>query len=66
MKTINLQIQDDYFDKLLEYLETLPKGVFSLKEDTDNNKKLKAMEKDIIDSFNDIKEGQTRVVRTIA
>lgn len=32
MKTLTLQINDDYFDKIVSFLETLPKKAVKIKE----------------------------------
>ncbi len=65
MKTLTLKINDDYFDKIVSFLEILPKKAVTI-EQNDQNKQLDAIEKDILCAIDDIKKGRTKKVRTIA
>ena len=46
MKTVTLKIQDDYFDKIISFLEILPKKAVKI-EKQEEEKKLKEIEKSI-------------------
>lgn len=35
MRSVNLQIKDDYFEKIISFLEMLPKDVIEIKEEVD-------------------------------
>ena len=50
MKTVTLKIQDDYFDKIISFLEILPKEAVKI-EKQEEEKKLKEIEKSIICSL---------------
>ena len=65
MKTLTLQISDDYFDKIVSFLEILPKKAVKI-EQQDEEKKLKEIEHELLSSVDDIKYGRTKKVRTIA
>ena len=65
MKTVTLKIQDDYFDKIISFLEILPKKAVII-EQQNEEEKLKDIEKNIISAFEDIKQGKTKKVRTVA
>ena len=65
MKTVTLKIQDDYFDKIISFLEILPKKAVKI-EKQEEEKKLKEIEKNIICSISDIKQGRTKKIRTVA
>ena len=65
MKTLTLQISDDYFDKIVSFLEILPKKAVKI-EQQDEEKKLKEIERELLCSVDDIKYGRTKKVRTIA
>lgn len=65
MKTVTLKIQDDYyFDKIISFLEILPKKAVKI-EKQEEEKKLKEIEKSIICSFDDIEQGRTKKIRTV-
>ncbi|MDD3443728.1 MAG: hypothetical protein PHW89_10785 [Sulfurimonas denitrificans] len=65
MRTVTLKIEDDYFDKIISFLEILPKKAVKI-EQQDEEKKLKQIEKNIICAFDDIKQGRTKKIRTVA
>ena len=65
MKTVTLKIQDDYFDKIISFLEILQKKAVII-EQQNEEEKLKDIEKNIISAFEDIKQGKTKKVRTVA
>lgn len=65
MKTVTLKIQDDYFDKIISFLEILPKKAVKIERQKEE-KKLKEIEKNIICSCDDIEQGRTKKIRTVA
>lgn len=65
MKTVTLKIEDDYFDKIISFLEILPKKAVKI-EQKDEEKKLREIETDILCAFDDIKHGRTKKIRTVA
>jgi len=65
MKTLTLQISDNYFDKIVSFLEMLPKKAVKIVQ-SDKEKKLKNIEEELLASIDDIKHGRTKKVRTIA
>ena len=64
MKTLTLRINDDYFDKIVSFLEILPKRAVKI-EERDKSKKLKKIKEEIFYATNDISQGRTKKVRTI-
>ena len=65
MKTLTLKINDDYFDKIVSFLEMLPKKAVKI-EQLDEEKNLKEIEKNILCAVDDIKHNRTKKVRTIS
>jgi len=65
MKTVTLKIQDDYFDKIISFLEILPKKAVRIEQQKEE-KQLKEIEKNIICSFDDIEQGKTKKIGTVA
>lgn len=65
IKTLTLQINDDYFDKIVSFLEILPKKAVKIKEQEDEVE-LKKFKHEIESSMDDIKHGRTKKVRTVA
>ena len=69
MKTLTLKISDDYFDKIVSFLEILPKKAIIIEqiiEQKSEEKKLKEIEKDILCAVDDIKYGNTKHIKTIS
>jgi len=65
MKTLILKINDDYFDKIVSFLELLPKKAVTIAKENDHIK-LKEIENDLASAVNDVKKGRTKKIRTIA
>jgi len=65
MKRLTLKIRDDYFDKVVSFLEILPKRAVQIKQDDKKKEKLDAIENTLVGSFEDIKHGRTRKIGTI-
>lgn len=65
MKTLTLKINDDYFDKIVSFLELLPKKAVTISKENEQNK-LKEIESDLLSAVNDVKTGRTKKIRTIA
>jgi len=65
VKTLTLQISDSYFDKIISFLEMLPKKAVKIVQ-SDKEKQLKDIEKELLASIDDIKQGRTKKMRTIA
>jgi len=59
MKTLTLQISDSYFDKIVSFLEMLPKKAVKIVQ-SDKEKQLKDIEKELLASIDDIKQGRTK------
>lgn len=64
MRSVNLQIKDDYFEKIISFLEMLPKDVIKIKE-VAKSAQLEEIESDLLRAFEDIKKGNTKFVRVI-
>jgi hypothetical protein len=65
MKTLTLKINDDYFDKIVSFLELLPKKAVKI-DQTHEEKSLKEIEKEILYAVDDIKNNRTKKVRKIS
>ena len=65
LKTLTLQINDDYFDKIVSFLEILPKKAVKIKEQEDEVE-LKKFKHEIESSMDDIKQKKKKKVRTVA
>ena len=65
MKTLTLKINDDYFEKIVSFLELLPKKAVTIAKDN-NQSKLKEIENDLVSAVNDVKTARTKKIRTIA
>lgn len=64
MKTLTLKINDDYFDKIVSFLEILPKKAVQI-EQHQKTTKLKEIEQELLYAATDISQGRTRKIRTI-
>jgi predicted alpha-1,6-mannanase (GH76 family) len=64
MKTLTLKINDNYYDKILSFLELLPKKAVKIKQ-IEKEKELKEIEQELLHSINDINTGNTQKVRSI-
>ena len=64
MKTLTLKISDDYFDKIVSFLEILPKKAVQI-EQHQKKAKIKEIEQELLYATADINQGRTRKIRTI-
>lgn len=65
MRTLNLKIRDEYFDKIVSFLELLPKESIIIEKDA-KQEKLDSIKKSILCAKKDIKNGNTKVIRKIS
>ena len=65
MKTLTLQINDEYFDKIVSFLELLPKKAVKIKQE-EKEKKILKIKEELICASEDIKQGRTKKVRMIS
>ena len=65
MKTLTLKIRDDYFEKIISFLEILPKKAVKIELST-QDKKLHEIESEMRAAMDDIEHGRTKKVGTIA
>lgn len=64
MRTLNIKIKDEYFDKFVSFLELLPKTAIKI-EESDENKKLDDIKKELNNAVKDIEKGYSNIVRVI-
>ncbi|WP_419234314.1 hypothetical protein [Aliarcobacter cryaerophilus] len=64
MKALNLKIKDEYFDRIVSFLELLPKNSIVIEKDS-KQQKLDEIKQTIIKSKEDIENGKIKIVRKI-
>ncbi|MDX4012314.1 hypothetical protein Q6A86_04850 [Aliarcobacter skirrowii] len=64
MKTLNLKIKDEYFDKIVSFLELLPKKSIIIEKDA-KQQKLDEIKNSIKNSKQDIENKNTKFIRKI-
>ncbi len=64
MKALNLKIKDEYFDRIVSFLELLPKNSIVIEKDS-KQQKLDEIKQTIIKSKKDIENGKIKIVRKI-
>lgn len=64
MKALNLKIKDEYFDRIVSFLELLPKNSIVIEKDS-KQQKLDEIKQTIIKSKKDIEDGKIKIVRKI-
>ena len=65
MKTLNLKISDKYFDKIVAFLELLPKKSVIIEKNS-KEKKLDEIKNSIKNAKKDIEKGNTKIIRKIS
>mgnify|MGYP006919334591 FL=1 len=63
MRTLTLKIKDDYFDRLVSFLELLPKK--AVKIERDDKLQLDSLKEQISEAVADIKAGRSSVLRVV-
>lgn len=64
MRTLNIKIKDEYFDKFVSFLELLPKTTIKIEEPAEKNK-LDKIKKELKNAIEDIEEGRSNIIRVI-
>lgn len=64
MRTLNIKIKDEYFDKFVSFLELLPKTAIKIEEPAEINK-LDDIKKELKNAVKDIEKGRSSIVRVI-
>ena len=64
MKALNLKIKDEYFDRIVSFLELLPKNSIVIEKDSKQHK-LDEIKQTIIKSKKDVEDGKIKIVRKI-
>jgi hypothetical protein len=64
MRTLTLKINDDYFDKIVSFLEILPKKAVQIEND-ERQANLDDFQHNIKSAMNDIKNGQSKTLRVV-
>ena len=64
MKALNLKIKDEYFDRIVSFLELLQKNSIVIEKDS-KQQKLDEIKQTIIKSKKDIENGKIKIVRKI-
>jgi hypothetical protein len=64
VRTLTLKIRDDYFDKIVSFLEILPKRAVRI-EDTSKQEDLDNLKNGIKNAMIDIKTGNSKIIRVI-
>ena len=64
MKALNLKIKDEYFDRIVSFLELLPKNSIVIEKDS-KQQKLDEIKQTIIKSKKDVENGKIKIVRKI-
>lgn len=62
MRTLTLKINDDYFDKIVSFLEILPKKAVKIEKEQIN---LNDFQRNIKNAMTDIKTGKSKVLRVV-
>lgn len=65
MQTLNLKIKDEYFDRVVSFLELLPKKSVIIEKNL-KEKKLIEIENSIKNAKKDIEKGKTNFLRKIS
>jgi len=63
MKTLTLKISDDYFDKVVSFLEILPKKAVKIERDDKLQKD--EIQEHINEAMADIKAGRSNILRVV-
>ncbi len=63
MRTLTLKINDDYFDKIVSFLEILPKKAVKIEKEQAN---LDDFQRNIKSAMTDIKTGKSKVLRVVS
>ncbi len=63
MRTLTLKINDDYFDKIVSFLEILPKKAVKIEKEQAN---LNDFQRNIKSAMTDIKTGKSKVLRVVS
>ena len=64
MRTLTLKINDAYFDKIVSFLEILPKKAVKI-EDNNKQSSLNDFQHNIKSAMADIKTGESKILRVI-
>ena len=64
MKALKLEIKDEYFDRIVSFLELLPKNSIVIEKDS-KQQKLHEIKQTIIKSKKDVEDGKIKIVRKI-
>lgn len=64
MRTLNIKIKDEYFDKFVSFLGLLPKTAIKIEEPAEINK-LDDIKKELKNAVKDIEKGRSSIVRVI-
>ena len=64
MKALNLKIKDEYFDRIVSFLELLPKNSIVIEKDS-KQQKLDEIKQTKIKSKKDVEDGKIKIVRKI-
>lgn len=64
MRTLTLKINDDYFDKIVSFLEILPKKAVKI-ENEKQQTNLNDLQRNIKSAMTDIKTGKSKILRVV-
>lgn len=64
MRTLTLKINDDYFDKIVSFLEILPKKAVKIENDKQETS-LNDFQHNIKSAMADIKTGKSKILRVV-
>ena len=64
MKALNMKIKDEYFDRIVSFVELLPKNSIVIEKDS-KQQKLDEIKQTIIKSKKDVEDGKIKIVRKI-
>ena len=64
MRTLNIKIKDEYFDKFVSFLELLPKKAIKIEEPV-QKKNLDNIKKELKNAIKDIEKGHSNIIRVI-
>ena len=64
MRTLNIKIKDEYFDKFVSFLELLQKKAIKIEEPV-QKKNLDNIKKELKNAIKDIEKGHSNIIRVI-
>lgn len=64
MRTLNIKIKDEYFDKFVSFIELLPKNTIKI-ENTKEENNLNSIKRELTNAIKDIEKGHSNIIRVV-